>query len=165
MNADTQPDSRQKPAPLAWPPLVGADRVPRAVQLRDWVLTLLAWCALAWMLRNAILLTIDWFREPFGQFTYMQAPDWPRIWQRLRNYLEVAGFLVVWIAFWAVYRSTTLRPSGQSQEAPRPLADSVLGQRYAVEPDQLKAWQAQRIVTVHVAPDGRISDAASTVDP
>ena len=165
MKDDMQPISQAPHEPLAWPPVVGSDRVPRAVLVRDWVLTMLAWCALAWMLRNAVVLTIDWFREPFGQFTYMQAPDWPRIWQRLQNYVEVAGILVVWIAFWAVYRSKSLRPSGVTQEPPEPLADSVLCQRYGVDPKQLKVWQAQRIVTVNVAMDGRISDAASAVDP
>jgi poly-beta-1,6-N-acetyl-D-glucosamine biosynthesis protein PgaD len=148
-----------QPMPLAWPPLVGSDRVPRAVRLRDLLLTILAWCAFAWMLRNAILLSVDWFREPFGQFTYMQAPDWPRLWERLRNYVNVAALLVVWIAFWAVYRSKDLKPSGLTEAPPQALADSVLCARYRVAPEQLQSWQAQQVVTVDVAADGRISDA------
>lgn len=150
-----------KPTALAWPPLVGSDRVPRAVRLRDLLLTVLAWCAFFWMLRNAILLTIDWFREPFGQFTYMQAPDWPRLWERLRNYVEVAGLLVVWIAFWAVYRSKALKPSGLTEAPPQALPDSVLCERYGVAPEQLQAWHTQKVVTVDVAADGRISDASA----
>jgi hypothetical protein len=102
---------------MAWPPLVGSDRVPRVVLLRDLLLTILAWCVFTWMLRDAILLTIDWFREPFGQLTYLQAPDWPHLWQRLRNYVEVAALLAAWLGFWAVYRSKALRPTGQTQVA------------------------------------------------
>jgi poly-beta-1,6-N-acetyl-D-glucosamine biosynthesis protein PgaD len=146
-----------QPTTLAWPPLVGSDRVPRAVRLRDLLLTILAWCAFFWMLRNAIALTIDWFREPFGQFTHLQAPDWPRLWERLSNYVQVAGLLMVWIAFWAVYRSKALKPSGLTEAPPQALPDSVLCERYGVAPEQLQAWQAQQVVTVNVALDGRIS--------
>ena len=157
----TPPDASPQPTTLAWPPLVGSDRVPRAVRLRDLLLTILAWCAFFWMLRNAIALTVDWFREPFGQFTHLQAPDWPRLWERLSNYVQVAGLLVVWIAFWAVYRSKALKPSVLTQAPPQALPDSVLCERYGVAPDQLQAWHTQQVVTVDVAPDGRISDASA----
>ena len=96
---------------------MGSDRVSRAVRLRDLLLTALAWCAFAWMLRDAIALAIDWFREPSGQLTHLQPPDWPRAWQRLRNGVVVAALLAAWLGFWAVYRSKALRRGGTTQAA------------------------------------------------
>lgn len=143
--------------PRPWPPLVGSERVPRGVRLRDWLLTILAWGAFAWMLRDAIALAYDWFREPMGQLTFLQAPDWYVLWSRLRRYVEVAALLVAWIGFWAVYRSRILRPSGQTPVAPEPLDPATLCQHYGVKPAQLQAWQAQRVLTVAVAADGGIT--------
>lgn len=150
---------------MKWPPLVGSDRVPRYIVIRDYALTLIAWCVFAWMLRNVIALTFDWFREPFGQLTYLQAPDWPKIWLHLRNYVVTGAMLIVWIAFWSVYRSKDLRPLQHTQLAshaphhplPAPLEPQVLCQRYGVDPAELAQWQQHNIVTVAIAADGKIS--------
>lgn len=142
---------------MNWPPLVGSNNVPRYIVLRDYLLTLMAWCVFAWMLRNVILLTVDWFSEPFGQLSRLQAPDWANIWLHLRNYVVVGGLLIVWIAFWSVYRSKDLRP--QQHKAPQPAAldAQILCQRYGVSPQDLAQWQQDTIVTVAVDPDGQIS--------
>ena len=147
--------AHNKPA-LTWPPLVGSDHVPRYIVIRDYVLTLAAWCVFAWMLRNVILLTIDWFREPFGQLSTMQAPDWANIWLHLRNYVAVGSLLAVWIAFWSVYRSRDLRPRQQDLPAPPPLEPALLCQRYGVTPQDLAQWQSAQIVTLAVAQDGHV---------
>lgn len=142
---------------IDWPPLVGSDTVPRLVVLRDLVLTVLAWVVFAWMLRHAISLAIDWFREPFGQLTHLQPPDWPNIWNHLRNYVALATLLAIWISFWAIYRSKTLRPQDHTAAAVSPLPDGILCQRYGVQVEQLQRWQALRVMTVDVQSDGRIA--------
>ena len=142
---------------MKWPPLVDSQNVPRYIVVRDYVLTLIAWCVFAWMLRNVIALTVDWFSEPFGQLSRLQAPDWANIWLHLRNYVVVGGLLIVWIAFWSVYRSNDLRPQQSGLPQPAPLEPEVLCQRYGVQAQDLAQWQQDSIVTVAVAPDGQVS--------
>ena len=142
---------------MKWPPLVGSNNVPRYIVVRDYALTLVAWCVFAWMLRNVILLTVDWFSEPFGELSRMQAPDWANIWLHLRNYVVTGAMLIVWIAFWSVYRSKDLRPQQHDMPPPAPLEPDVLCQRYGVLPQDLAQWQGEQIVTVAVAQDGKVS--------
>ncbi len=146
---------------LPWPPLVGSDRVPRLVVWRDYALTLVAWCVFGWMINGAAQLAFDWFRQPFGQFTFLEAPDWGAIWFRLRNYVEAAALLIVWIAFWAVYRSADLRPTSSREKQPDALDPALLCARYGVSESDLAQWQEERVITVDVAPDGRVSRSGS----
>ncbi len=145
-----------RPDSLPWPPLVTADKVPLRIRARDFLLTLLAWAAFCWMMMDALQLTFDWLRPPFGQLTFLDAPDWDALWKALRPFVQLTGLLVVWISFWAVYRRKTLRPQQTVPQAPATLDPELLCARYAVAMHQLELWQRTRCVTVDVVEGGRI---------
>lgn len=106
----------------------------------------------------------DFVRERLGAGVEGRWPDmtveamgWANIWLHLRNYAVVGGLLVVWIAFWSVYRSKDLKPQQYDMPQPEPLPTEILCERYGVEPADLMTWQAQQIVTVSVAQDSKVS--------
>ncbi len=147
--------------PLPWPPLVSADRVPVSIRVRDTVLTWLAWLAFAWLLRDAALLLHDWSREPFGQLTYLEAPDWPVLWLRLRPFMQLAGLLAVWLGFWSLARRRALKAQASAGGQPAALDPALLCSQYSVSAPQLQAWQGSKVVTVDIDDSGCIVSVPS----
>lgn len=145
-----------EPYPMPWPPLVKANKVPVQIQVRDFLLTLVAWGVFGWMMLDALHLGLDWLRPPFGELTHLTEPDWAAIWMRLRPFVELTGVMMIWICFWAVYRRKTLRPHLEIPEAPLALDPELLCNRYAVSMLQLTLWQQSQCVTVDVIEGGRI---------
>ncbi len=145
-----------KPDSLTWPPLVRADKVPLSIRVRDFLLTLLAWVAFCWMLKDAFHLTFDWLRPPFGRLTFLAEPDWAALWKPLRPFVQLTGVLVIWISFWAIVRRNTLRPQQEIPVAPAALDPETLCARYAVSVTQLTLWQQSKCVTVDVFEGSKI---------
>ena len=84
--------------------------MPRFIRVRDWVLTLLAWLALAFFLRLGLLLLWDYFSHPIFELTRMKAPDWGFVWERLSLFVYMILGVVIWIIAWGVGRRAAAPP-------------------------------------------------------
>ena len=92
----------------SWPPLIRSAQVPWFIRARDWILTILAWIALAFSLRLGLLFLWDYFSDPIFELTRMKAPDWSGAWQRLSPFLYMILAVVIWIVVWGVGRRAQL---------------------------------------------------------
>jgi poly-beta-1,6-N-acetyl-D-glucosamine biosynthesis protein PgaD len=144
--------------PLPWPPLVGTKGLPRAVRVRDVVLTVVAWAALGWLLRDAMALAWDWLRAPMFTLTELAPPDWIALRDEIAPYMLFAAVLVAWLIFWAVVRHRricALPPSPQ----PRGLDCAEEAAALALDPAQVAQWREWRTLVVDFDDAGRPVDA------
>jgi poly-beta-1,6-N-acetyl-D-glucosamine biosynthesis protein PgaD len=145
-----------------WPPLVGG-RLPLAVRVRDIVLTLAAWAVLAWLLRDAIALAVDFLRAPIFELTDQQPPDWKDLRRRLRPFMQVSGVLVCWLMVWSLIRSKRMRAVPPSpQPEPLPLCEHAAA--LGVDPGAAEGWRREQIVVIAFDAADRIA-GASPVTP
>jgi poly-beta-1,6-N-acetyl-D-glucosamine biosynthesis protein PgaD len=129
----------------SWPPLIGADHQPAWVRLRDVLLTLLAWAALAWMLARPLALAWDFlFIDPVFTLSRHAPIDWRAKWLLLRPFAMAAAMLVVWVLVWALLRTRPLA-ARNAQPAPPPLALADHAGHWGLDPQAVAAWQAPRV--------------------
>ncbi len=145
--------SAPKP-PLAWPPLVGVERVPMVIRVRDTVLTLLAWATLVYLLRDSIALAWDYLRAPMFEFTHLEPPDWRALLRQLEPYGRFSAWLIAWLVFWGLVRRKRIRavpPSEQPPELPVESQASALD----LDPGDVERWREWRIAVVEFDDAGR----------
>lgn len=130
-----------------WPPLIFRAQVPWFIRARDWILTLLAWLALAYALRLGLLLLWDYFSYPVFQLTRIQAPDWGLVWGRLSPFLYMILAVVAWIIAWGVYRRPQLRQNTDPRVTPSLSVEEHAGS-LGLDPGEVAEWRRRRIVTV-----------------
>ena len=147
-----------------WPPLIESGKVPWFVRLRDVLLTLLAWLALAQLLHQGLYLVWDYFSDPIFELTRTVAPDWPTLWTFLRPFILLILALVLWLTFWGWtrrrYLSRTLDP-----QLPPPLSLSEHAAHFGHDAETVEAWRRHRVVVVSVDAGNRISCAALKPPP
>ena len=132
----------------SWPPLISSAQVPRFVRVRDWVMTLLAWVALAFFLRLGFLLLWDYFSSPIFELTRTKAPDWGFVWDRLSLFIYLIFGVVIWIIAWGVGRRAQLRQTFDRRVMP-PLSLEEHATSLGLDPREIERWRECRIVTVH----------------
>lgn len=130
---------------IAWPPLIGAGNRPAWVRVRDVLLTLLAWAALAWMLARPLALAWDFLLvDPIFELTRHDPVDWRAKWLLLRPFAMAAAMLVVWVLVWALLRTRPLAASS-ARPAPPPLSLADHAGHWGLDPRALAAWQAPQV--------------------
>ncbi|MEN9543997.1 MAG: hypothetical protein RLZZ598_830 [Pseudomonadota bacterium] len=139
-----------------WPPLVGADHLPAWVRWRDVLLTLLAWLALLALLHHALDRLVDYFTEPYFEFTRFEAPDWQRFALKLRPFLISAGLLIGWMLLWALRRHRYLLTRG-AQPAPTPLALTDHAAYWGLDAAEVATWRGLRLGVVGFNEQQRLS--------
>jgi poly-beta-1,6-N-acetyl-D-glucosamine biosynthesis protein PgaD len=149
---------------IDWPPLVTGTRLPLWVRVRDFALTLLAWAALAYLLRDAIALLVDYLSAPLFELTHAQPPQWREIGRHMRPFLSLAGMLVCWLAIWSLLRRKRMRAVPPSPQ-PAPLPDAEHAVAFGVDPLELDAWREHRIVVVNFDAGDRISGVTQVAVP
>ena len=141
-----------------WPPLITSRRMPAWIVARDVVLTLLAWMVLGWMLKDAILLVADWLFDPIFELTRQDAPDWARIWRRLKPFAAGAAVLSAWLSFWAAWRRKTLSKQFDPAQPPA-LAIAEQAGAFGLADAEVRKWRDWRVMTVHIDEAGRPTHA------
>ncbi len=142
--------------PTEWPPLIHGADVPVWVRVRDVVLTLLAWAALAWVLRTGLELTIDYLSPPRFEFTNFSPPNLLELASRLAGFLYFIGALFAWLIFWAVVRGHRLRLSAPAPQPPG-LTLSDHSADFELAADAIAPWRDARVLVVHFDDAGRLS--------
>jgi poly-beta-1,6-N-acetyl-D-glucosamine biosynthesis protein PgaD len=142
--------------PNEWPPLIHGAEVPVWVRVRDVVLTLLAWVVLAWVLREGLELTIDYFSPPRFEFTNFSPPNLLELVSRLAGFLYFIAALFAWLIFWAVVRGPRLRLSAPAVQPPGlTLPDHAAD--FELAADAIAPWRDARVLVVHFDSQGRLS--------
>jgi poly-beta-1,6-N-acetyl-D-glucosamine biosynthesis protein PgaD len=128
------------------------------MRVRDYAITLLAWGVLAWLLRDAVLLLVDWLRDPIFELTTQEAPDWERIGRRLAPFLASAGMLAAWLLFWALRRRHVLAMQFDPAQPPPFEADRQAA-FFGMDPAEARRWPGLRVATIHFDEHGRPTHA------
>lgn len=150
-----------KPAPEhPWPPLITSAKVSRIIRVRDWLLTLIAWIALAYLMRLGPVLLWDYFSHPHLELTWMKALNWSLFWERFIPFLFMILAVVTWITVWAMKRRGVLRRSFDPRPPAPPLPLEEHAASLRLDPREIERWRQWRIVTVHFDGD-RIATAQS----
>lgn len=139
-----------------WPPLVGAINPPPLIRLRDVVITGGAWCLLAYLLRDVVLLVWDYLSHPIFELTVTTAPDWPGIWQRLAPFAGYSAALIAWLLYWAYVSRHRLADASHKPQPPALMVDEH-AQSLGLSADQVRDWQTKRSVVVHFDAAGNIA--------
>jgi hypothetical protein len=142
--------------PTDWPPLIHGSEVLVWVRVRDVVLTLLAWAALAWALRTGLELTIDYLSPPRFEFTNLSPPNLLELASRLAGFLVFIGVLFGWLIFWAVARGRRLRLTAPAAQPPG-LTLSAQSADFELPADAIGPWRDARVLVVHFDDKGRLS--------
>jgi PgaD-like protein len=143
--------------PIDWPPLIHGSSVPGWVRVRDAVLTLLAWGALAWVLRDGLELTVDFLSPPRFEFTNLSPPNLLELATRLSGFLVFVGALFGWLAFWAVARGRRLRLNAPVAQ-PQGLSVAAQSADFALAATTVEPWRDARVLVVHFDAAGRPSE-------
>ena len=149
-------------APLLAPPTHWPPRIPRTQaswwkRLRDLVLTLLAWLAYLWILREPVIACIGWLSPTLGArleqvievaFTLNL---WPYPW--------IAAGLVTWIALWGVRHRRRLQQQASGDHDVPALLPEAQFATAGVPGSELSVWRGARCLHVQYDTEGRITGA------
>ena len=144
---------------LDWPPLIESRHsLPRWFLFRDVVLTLLAWAALAYLLRDAIAVGVDYLRFPLFELNITAPLDMALVWKRLRPYAEIIAMFLLWLLICAAIlrrNASWFRLRRQPPALPLAQHAALLG----LDASAVAHWQQQRIQVVYFNDDGQILSA------
>ena len=136
-----------------WPPLIVAERVPRSVQWRDFLLTSIAWALFAVLLDTEFKLFLGDLLEWLGLGAYGGKPDWALYFELLTPFLLMAAVLVGLLVLFSV-RTLRRRSRARLLGQPAPLEAADQARRAGLDEAALIAARDRRIVIVHIDTDG-----------
>jgi len=136
-----------------WPPLIIARHPPKWVKSRDHLLTLLMWIVFAVMLETEFELFFGTYFERWGFGDFNTEPNWVRFIEQLMPFLQVALALVALLLV-ATFRTLRRRKRGLLLAPPVRLGIAEELRRAGIDEAELTAARAQRIVVVHISPEG-----------
>jgi hypothetical protein len=150
--------TRQIPAdPFeGWPPVISSAEVPRAVKLRDLMLTILMWLLLLLILAREIHVAWVAWEVARGRSDAALDLALAEFLEKLRPLMFLVSGLVVALAA-ATIVSRNRRDRAVSARQPDPLAEAVLAQRAGLSLHALEAARIHRVAIVHRTPAGGIS--------
>lgn len=132
---------------MKWPPLIDSSHLPRWVVARDAVATLLAWCVLAYYLKDMAHMLVYWILHPFG---IPIVPPW-RPGEVLRDampFLKVVALLVLWLAMFAIARWRLLTNRMGAASQPEPLDPQRQAEAFGLSGDALLRLQGASSATI-----------------
>ena len=141
---------------LEWPPLIHGAYVSGRVQVRDFVLTVLAWGLLVYMVRGTLHLAYDYLRPPIFSFSSLSPPDWRELGGRLLPFWYFIAPLMLWLLVWALVRGRAMKTTEPVSQPPE-LAREVHAAGFGLDTETIAHWPEQRILVVHFDADGNIS--------
>jgi hypothetical protein len=141
---------------LEWPPLVVGARVRAWLRVRDILMTLLAWLALSWAMRDVLAMLADYLRPPVFELNSMAPPNWNELWRRLQPFSYFIAVLLVWLLCWALIRGRAMRVAGAaSLPPPQPQLSEDHAASFGLAAREIDAWRRARVIVVHLGDDGR----------
>jgi poly-beta-1,6-N-acetyl-D-glucosamine biosynthesis protein PgaD len=162
-SATARPQDTERPPVLAspplWPPRIPQTLAPWWIRLRDLLLTLLAWLAYLWILRNPVFACIAWLSPSWG--AYLQTVFGKVTNIDIRPYLWIAAGLVAWIVTNGLLRRHRLRQEASPDHAVPALPPEEQFAAAGVPASQVSWWQGARHLHVDHDAQGRIVGATS----
>jgi hypothetical protein len=137
-----------------WPPLIIADRVPRFIRWRDFLLTLLMWIAFAILLEKEFQLFFGDHLERLGLGDFNTEPNWPMFFQRLTPFLVTIALLVSLLGV-ASARTLRRRRRALLLPLPTPLGLAEECRRAGLDEQELTSARTSMSVIVHIDTDGK----------
>jgi hypothetical protein len=134
------------------------------ITIRDVLLTLLAWCALGWLLRGPIYVTYDYLRYPIFKLTTAQPLDVGLLWWRLRYFWIIAAGLIALLWVSGVMDRRRLRAAMPSPQPP-PLTILEQAARFSVAESAVQAAREFRITNVQFQENGAIASFREATRP
>ena len=101
-----------------WPPLITNVKVPWYIRARDFFMTALAWGAMIFTIRLALIVLWDYIAEPIFELTQTKEHNWALAWQRLSGFLYMVLVLALWISAWGIARRRQLRRNFDPRPSP-----------------------------------------------
>ena len=137
-----------KPAPrLKWPPVIDAARAPRLVRVRDLLLTILAWALLLYLLRDGLLLVVDYFSDPIFQLTRTHSLDWMTVWNRLYLFLTMSAVTMLWLILWGLVHRRRLQLAAHAPP-PNPLPLDRHAASFNFTTNGIEEWRKLKVAIV-----------------
>ena len=144
--------------PLDWPPRIQRVRTQWWMRVRDLVMTLFAWMAYLWFLREPVIAGVAWLSPSAG--TYLGNLIERPLAVDLRPYLWMAAGLMVWLGLAGLSRWRRLRQQpSRDREVPPLLPDEQFAAAGVALPDQ-PPWREARCLRVQHDSQGRVLGAA-----
>jgi len=143
------------PAPAPWPPL-RVKRIGWLTKLRDVLLTLLAWAALAWILRGLIYLTTDFLSDPIFELTTARPPELDKLWERLGVLVVLSFVFAAALSLWAVKERYRLRAE-ERFPAPPSLAIADQARWFGLDAAEVTKARSFKVTNVQFREDGSIA--------
>lgn len=121
---------------MRWPPLIEDAHLPLWARARDIILTLLAWCVLAWMIHGVALAVGFALLDTLG--IPHPTPPWAKgkLLRDLRPFLGVVTLLVAWLCLFAWLRWRRLTDTSVASRQPPPLDPEELDGLFGVSAKQ-----------------------------
>ena len=137
-----------------WPPLIVARHVPRLVKWRDILLTSMMWGFLAVLLGTEFELFLGDYLKRLGFGPFDTDANWSVYLDRLMPFLLMAAMLA---SVLIIFSLRTLQRRSRALLLPQPalLETASQAHRAGLDEAELIAARDQRIVIVHIDPDGR----------
>lgn len=110
---------------MRWPPLIEDAHMPLWARARDIILTLLAWCALIWMVHgvvHGVVLAVGFAVLDVLGIAH-PTPPWAKgkVLRDLLPFLAVVILLVAWLCLFAWLRWNSLTDTRMASRQPLPL--------------------------------------------
>jgi hypothetical protein len=138
-----------------WPPVIESAAVPRAVKLRDGLLTLLMWGVLLLILASELRLAWVAFEVARGRSEAEIDLALAEFLEKLRPLMQLVGGLVVALAL-ATLLSRARRERAIAARQPCPLPEEALARRAGLAGPALAEARGLRRAIVHRLPEGGI---------
>ena len=139
-----------------WPPIIGIDRAPWFVRLRDTLLTILVWALLLYLLRDGILLIIDYFSDPIFKLTRTHTVNWRELWDRFYVFLVLSAVTMLWLMLWSLFQRRRLQLADRA--APRvPLSLERHAAIFNFTVADLERWRTLKVAVVQFDGNHRVS--------
>ena len=135
-----------------WPPLIVASHVPRLVKWRDALLTALMWGLFAVLLEVEFELFLGHYLQP-GLSRFDPDTKWSLFFERLMPFLLTAAILAGLLTIFSL-RTLRRRARALLLPQPAPLATADQARRAGLDEAELIVARDQRIVIVHIDPNG-----------
>jgi hypothetical protein len=137
-----------------WPPLIVADKAPRFILWRDFLLTLLMWVVFVILLEKEFELFFGHHLERLGLGDFDTEANWPIFFERLTPFLVTIALLIS-LLFVASMLTSQRRRRALLLPIPVPLSLAEQCCRAGIDAHTLISARDLKIVIVHIDPNGK----------
>lgn len=137
------------PDPFAgWPPVIDSASIPRAVKLRDLVLTLMMWVVMLLIVATEIEAAWEAFEVLRGRSDAQINAELAEFARKMRPLMVLVAVLVAGLSA-ATFRSWKRRERALNASQPDPLDPAILAERAGLLLSDIEYARTHRIATVH----------------